>query len=353
MAHGDAQSVETASRLGLQSSDLVIAYVYMQQHVLISPQEHTCPSNMKSSMKRLAKDQVALRRSLPPNYLFENEDDLGLPDDLTQLLICLTGPEGTPYSQGLWRIRLDIPIEYPSSPPTATFKTRIFHPNVAEETGAVCLETLKRDWDPNLSLKDILITISCLLIQPNPDSALNQKAGALIQEDYDAFARQAKLMTRIHAPIPEQLFPLAQEAKRRGEEHDESGSVSGARGTGVLPEHAEHSILKENQRVASRNAEHGKPGSDKPLKRPLAEVSSSTDATQEEQIRRKSPKHRHPAEASTDGHRDAKHDVAVTSIDFAEYGRTSRVPEKVVFRAQWSMPLGLQTPTARIGIRRL
>jgi ubiquitin-conjugating enzyme E2 S len=111
-------------------------------------------------------------------------------------------------------------MDYPKSPPKATFKTRIYHPNIDEKTGAVCLETLKRDWDPKLTLKDILVTISCLLIQPNPDSALNAAAGALIQEDYEAFSTQAQLMTRIHAPIPKHMLAAVQEAKRRGEDAD-------------------------------------------------------------------------------------------------------------------------------------
>ncbi|KAG9775006.1 hypothetical protein ABEF95_012136 [Exophiala dermatitidis] len=176
---------------------------------------------MASSFRRLAKDFAALQASLPPNYLFpESDDALSVPDDLTQLVVLVTGAEGTPYSQGLWRLHLKIPHDYPKSPPKATFKTRIYHPNVEETTGAVCLETLKRDWDPKLTLKDILVTISCLLIQPNPDSALNAAAGALIQEDYEAFSTQAKLMTRIHAPIPSHLTSAVQEAKRRGEEHD-------------------------------------------------------------------------------------------------------------------------------------
>jgi ubiquitin-conjugating enzyme E2 S len=62
-------------------------------------------------------------------------------------------------------------------------------------------------------------TISCLLIHPNPDSALNSAAGALLQEDYEAFAKQARLMTSIHAPIPASLREAVLKAKRRGEEH--------------------------------------------------------------------------------------------------------------------------------------
>lgn len=60
-------------------------------------------------------------------------------------------------------------------------------------------------------------TIYCLLIQPNPDSALNATAGHLLQDDYDSFARQARLMTSIHASISPDLLNGAMAAKRRGE----------------------------------------------------------------------------------------------------------------------------------------
>lgn len=111
------------------------------------------------SLRRLAMDQASLRRSeLPPNYLFPPGQDTGvLPDDLTRLTVLLTGAHGTPYSQGLWELHLRMPIEYPQNPPKATFKTRMWHPNVEESTGLVCLETLKRDWDPKLTLRDVLV----------------------------------------------------------------------------------------------------------------------------------------------------------------------------------------------------
>lgn len=177
-----------------------------------------------ASQRRLIADQSSLRRHpLPPNFLF-SEGLASMPDDLSQLTVLLTGANGTPYSQGLWRLHLKMPEDYPKNPPKATFITRIFHPNVDESTGAVCVETLKRDWDPKLTLKDVLITISCLLIQPNPDSALNSTAGALIQEDYDAFCRQAKLMASIHAPIPAAIKDIVREARLRGE--DENTPVS-------------------------------------------------------------------------------------------------------------------------------
>ncbi len=86
------------------------------------------------------------------------------------------------------------------------------------QTGGVCVETLKRDWDSKLTLRDVLVTISCLLIQPNPDSALNAEAGGLIQENYRAFALRAELMTSIQAAIPQNLVNDVQEAQSRGQD---------------------------------------------------------------------------------------------------------------------------------------
>lgn len=170
------------------------------------------------TLRRLAADHAILHSTeLPPCYLFPfSSTDLSF-DDLTQLNVLITGPTGTPYSQGLWRLSLQIPESYPKAPPKATFRTRIWHPNVDENTGSVCVDTLKKDWQPELTLRDVLITIYCLLIQPNPDSALNATAGHLLQDDYDSFARQARLMTSIHASISPDLLNGAMAAKRRGE----------------------------------------------------------------------------------------------------------------------------------------
>ncbi|KAJ5902190.1 Ubiquitin-conjugating enzyme E2 [Penicillium taxi] len=175
---------------------------------------------MISNSRRLAADHAALQSSkLPPYYLWpEDNNHFDIAGDLSQLTVLLTGPPGTPYSQGLWRLQLEIPHDYPHSPPKATFCTRIWHPNMEEITGAVCVDTLKRDWQSNLTLRDVLITISCLLIQPTPDSSLNSSAGAFFQENFDAFAQQARLMTSIHAPIPHHLSEAVKEASIRCED---------------------------------------------------------------------------------------------------------------------------------------
>ncbi|KAJ5332573.1 Ubiquitin-conjugating enzyme E2 [Penicillium brevicompactum] len=216
-----------------------------------------------SNMRRLAADHAALHRDLPPYYLQPSEGD-----DLSQLTILLAGPPGTPFAQGIWKLHLKMPDDYPKSPPKATFKTRIWHPNMEELSGAVCVDTLKRDWQPNLTLRDVLVTISCLLIYPNPDSALNASAGALMQEDYAAFAHQAKLMTSIHAPIPLDLQSAATEAKLRGEEpgtkldeHDEKSMQATQKGkrAQATSKRATRKTPSEHLPSSSRTSSHPTP----------------------------------------------------------------------------------------------
>jgi ubiquitin-protein ligase len=132
------------------------------------------------------------------------------------LSILLAGPENTPYASGLFRLDLRMePGQYPAVPPTANFHTKIFHPNVDPSSGAVCVDTLKRDWKPELTLRDVLVTISCLLVCPNPASALNAEAGHLMEDDFAAFERMAGLWAKMHAAIPVSLSHAVEEAKRR------------------------------------------------------------------------------------------------------------------------------------------
>ena len=49
------------------------------------------------------------------------------------------------------------------------------------------MNTLKKDWSPEHGLRHILLVVKCLLIHPNPESALNEDAGKLLMDDYQAF----------------------------------------------------------------------------------------------------------------------------------------------------------------------
>merc|ERR1712110_645943 len=118
--------------------------------------------------------------------------------DITSVEAIIDGPADTPYFLGKFRVKLTIQKDFPQSPPLGFFLTKIFHPNVSSR-GEICVNTLKKDWKSNLGLKHVLLTIKCLLIVPNPESALNEEAGKLLLERYDDYCTRAKLYTDIHA----------------------------------------------------------------------------------------------------------------------------------------------------------
>merc|ERR1719228_158516 len=119
-------------------------------------------------------------------------------DDMTDIQAVIEGPPGTPYQGGQFKVKLALSKDYPASPPKGYFLTKIFHPNVGP-SGEICVNTLKKDWKPDLGIKHILLTIKCLLIVPNPEPALNEEAGKLLLEQYDNYCTRAKLYTEIHA----------------------------------------------------------------------------------------------------------------------------------------------------------
>ncbi|EEC18146.1 ubiquitin-conjugating enzyme E2 S-like [Ixodes scapularis] len=145
-------------------------------------------------LRQVSRELCQLVKEPPEGIrVFVNEQDV------SDIEASIEGPQGTPYAGGVFRLRLVLPKDFPASPPRGFFVTKIFHPNVAVPSGEICVNTLKKDWRPDLGLQRILLTIKCLLIAPNPESALNEEAGRMLLERYDDYCCRARMMTEIHA----------------------------------------------------------------------------------------------------------------------------------------------------------
>ncbi|XP_065193380.1 ubiquitin-conjugating enzyme E2 S-like [Sycon ciliatum] len=144
-------------------------------------------------LRKVVKEIGGLLKEPP-----EDVKVLPLEERVTEIEAVITGPAGTPFAGGEFRMKLVLGKDFPAAPPKGYFTTKIFHPNVSA-AGEICVNTLKKDWNAEMGIRHLLLTIKCLLIDPNPASALNEEAGKLILEDYAEYGRRAEMMTRIHA----------------------------------------------------------------------------------------------------------------------------------------------------------
>jgi ubiquitin-protein ligase len=123
----------------------------------------------------------------------------------------LFGPEKSCYEGGIFKIKLEIPFDYPMKPPKCLFLTQIFHPNIFPDTGYICLNILQpENWNPSLDLEKVLISIHSLLAEPNFNhKVIDGKTGkeiyhsvtALGQTDEDKFRSTAREWVRRYAQL--------------------------------------------------------------------------------------------------------------------------------------------------------
>lgn len=151
-------------------------------------------SSSANILKILNRQFISLQKKSPEGVvpIYNEEDPLDIQCDIL-------GPVSTPYQGGVFRVKLVISNDFPQAPPKGVCLTKIYHPNISER-GDICVNILKKDWNPNSwSLYNIFEIIKCLLIVPFPQSALNEDAGKMFMEDYNEYVKIAKIYTNVYA----------------------------------------------------------------------------------------------------------------------------------------------------------
>jgi len=149
--------------------------------------------------------------------------------------------------------------------------TKIYHPNVDISTGAICVNTLKKDWTPDTSFPHVLSVIRCLLIYPFPESSLNDEAGKLFMESYDEYSKRAQLMADVHGR-PHSSGAEGDE-KRRKTDMDEGGDCDSPqrRKTRVGDSSSSNPLASKNSNSISSSST-GKPGKTLGAQKPSSRV---------------------------------------------------------------------------------
>eukprot|EP01057_Protomagalhaensia_wolfi_P001509 Protomagalhaensia_wolfi_Nauph_80__1508@NODE_1916_length_1280_cov_406_534247_g1500_i0_p1_GENE_NODE_1916_length_1280_cov_406_534247_g1500_i0NODE_1916_length_1280_cov_406_534247_g1500_i0_p1_ORF_typecomplete_len199_score12_20UQ_con/PF00179_26/2_9e47ProkE2_B/PF14461_6/9_4e09ProkE2_B/PF14461_6/1_2e03RWD/PF05773_22/0_0055_NODE_1916_length_1280_cov_406_534247_g1500_i06251221 len=111
----------------------------------------------------------------------------------------IRGPQGTPYEGGTFFLDVQIPEEYPFCAPKIKFETRVWHPNISSQTGAICLDILKSEWSPALTVRTALLSVESLLSDPYPDDPQDAEVAEMYKRDINEFNRVASAWVKRHA----------------------------------------------------------------------------------------------------------------------------------------------------------
>jgi len=111
----------------------------------------------------------------------------------------IKGPVGTPYEGGEFTIDIILPSDYPFVPPKMKFDTKIWHPNISSESGAICLDILKNEWSPALTIRTALISLQALMSAPEPDDPQDAVVAKQYKSDIKQFQATAKYWTETYA----------------------------------------------------------------------------------------------------------------------------------------------------------
>ena len=128
----------------------------------------------------------------------------------------IKGPIDTCYAGGIFDVDIVIPDDYPFKPPKIKFDTKIWHPNISSVTGAICLDMLKNEWTPALTIRTALISLQALMCEPVPNDPQDAVVAKQYMSDIKLFNETAKHWVEEYANPERTLLKKVKEITEMG-----------------------------------------------------------------------------------------------------------------------------------------
>jgi ubiquitin-conjugating enzyme E2 D/E len=144
------------------------------------------------ALRRITRELAELQASPPENCSAGPENDGA---DMFRWEGVIFGPSDSPYAGGMFKLKIIFPVDYPFKCPTITFATKIYHPNI-NSAGIICIDILKNNWSPALTMSKVLLSICSLLCDPNPSDPLVPEIAHQYKTDLAAYNATAREWTQ-------------------------------------------------------------------------------------------------------------------------------------------------------------
>ncbi|XP_043506448.1 ubiquitin-conjugating enzyme E2 H isoform X1 [Frieseomelitta varia] len=159
-------------------------------------------------------------------YRIESKHEVTILGGLNEFSVKFYGPRGTPYEGGIWKVRVHLPEHYPFKSPSIGFMNKVYHPNIDEVSGTVCLDVINQAWTALYDLSNIFESfLPQLLTYPNPIDPLNGDAAAMYLHKPEEYKKKVADYVRKYA-TEEALRDQENSGTENGVSSDSESSMS-------------------------------------------------------------------------------------------------------------------------------
>ncbi|XP_055338040.1 SUMO-conjugating enzyme UBC9-like [Paramacrobiotus metropolitanus] len=156
---------------------------------------------MSLALSRLAEERKAWRKDHPFGFVAKPSENADGTMNMWVWDCIIPGPKGTLWEPGQYHLKMMFREDYPGTAPKCRFDPPLFHPNIYP-SGTVCLSILDDDkgWRPGITVKEILLGIQDLLVNPNERDPAQADAYNIYIRSREEYDRKVREQARRYAP---------------------------------------------------------------------------------------------------------------------------------------------------------
>jgi ubiquitin-protein ligase len=106
--------------------------------------------------------------------------------DINNWLVAFEGTSCSPYEDGIFKVKVNLPKDFPTKRPYLYFQTKMFHPNIRQKDGLVSLN-LMYYWVSTRTIEEVFFGFIEVMDNPKTGVGYGEEPQKLLAEDRDKF----------------------------------------------------------------------------------------------------------------------------------------------------------------------